>query len=58
MNEPPPLKGPGIRIPIIIPIKGRGVLIRGLHYYCIGFWYSRDPFPIKAGVRRGLGFRV
>ena len=32
INKPPPFKGLNIRIPIIIPIKGRGLLIRGLHY--------------------------
>ena len=26
INKPPPFKGPNIRIPIIIPIKGRGLL--------------------------------
>ena len=31
INKPPPFKGLNIRIPIIIPIKGRGFLIMGLH---------------------------
>ena len=31
INKPPPLKRLNIRIPILIPIKGRGFLIRGLH---------------------------
>ena len=32
INKPPPFNGLDIRIPIIIPIKGRGLLIMGLHY--------------------------
>ena len=32
INEPLPFKGLNIRIPIIIPIKGRGLLIMGLGY--------------------------
>ena len=32
INRPPPFNGLNIRIPTIIPIKGRGLLIRGLHY--------------------------
>ena len=30
-HKPPPFKGPNIRIPIRIPIKEEGLLIRGLH---------------------------
>ena len=30
IKKPPPFKGLNIRISIIIPIKGRGLLIRGL----------------------------
>ena len=33
----PPFKSLNIRIPTIIPVEGRGLLIRGLHYsgiYC------------------------
>ena len=29
INESPPFKGPNIRIPIIIPIKGRGLINQG-----------------------------
>ena len=29
INEPPPFKGPNIRFPIIIPIKGRGFINQG-----------------------------
>ena len=36
INKPAPFKGLNIRIPIIIPIKGRGLLIRGLHYLKMG----------------------
>ena len=32
INKAPPFKGLNIRIPIIIPINGRGLLIRGLGY--------------------------
>ena len=30
INKPPPFKGLNIRIPIIIPMKGKGLLVRGL----------------------------
>ena len=30
MNTPPPFKGPNIRIPIRIPIKGKGFINQGL----------------------------
>ena len=34
VNEPlPPFEGLNIRIPIITPIKGRGLLITDLDYY-------------------------
>ena len=29
INKPPPFKGPNIRIPSIIPIKGRGFINQG-----------------------------
>ena len=29
INERPPFKGPNIRIPIVIPIKGRGFINQG-----------------------------
>ena len=29
INKPPPFKGLNIRIPIIIPIKGKGFVIQG-----------------------------
>ena len=29
MNNPPPVKGPNIRIPVIIRIKGRGFINQG-----------------------------
>ena len=32
INNTPPFKGRNIRIPIIIPVKEGGLLIRGLHY--------------------------
>ena len=32
INNSPPFKDRNIRIPIIIPIKGRGLLIKGLGY--------------------------
>ena len=50
LNQPPPFKGPNNRIPIIIPIQGRGFinhgsgLALGLGFRVLGF--------------RVLGFRV
>ena len=41
INKPPAFKMLDIRIPIIIPIKGRGLLIRGLGQGgCRGFHYN------------------
>ena len=33
INKPPLFKGLNLRIPIIIPIRGGGLLIRGLGYF-------------------------
>ena len=31
MNKPPPFEGLNMRIPSIIPMKGRGLINQGLH---------------------------
>ena len=36
INKPPPFKGLKVRIPVIIPIHGGGLLIRGLPYVELG----------------------
>ena len=47
INKPPPFKGLNIRIPIIIPMKGRGFINQGLGIgfrgsglrdQCLRFW--------------------
>ena len=42
IKNPPPLKGLDIRIPITIPIKGRGFINHGsglgCHASALGFW--------------------
>ena len=41
INEPPPFKGLNIRIPIMIPIKGRGCINQGSWLAC------RERFAFK-----------
>ena len=50
INNPPPFKGLNTRIPIIIPMKGRGFINQGS---TLGFWVL--PLTLKW---LGLGFRV
>ena len=66
INNPPPFKGVNTRIPIIIPIKGNGSLIRGLHYprKCAGRGLHGHPSRTQASPRQvpgsllEIGFRV
>ena len=45
INTPPPRKGLNIRIPILIPSKGRGLLIRGLGKLLeLGLQVDEGPF--------------
>ena len=54
INKPPPFKGLHIRVPIIIPIKGRGYINHGstLNPYPKG-----RPDSLSGEVSRTSGFR-
>ena len=56
-NERPPFKGLNIRIPIIIPISGMGLLIRGLGKPCkspCGL-RQKEPHEVPARLAVHLG---
>ena len=54
INKPPPLKGLNLRIPIIIPIKGREFILQG----SAGEGpYDYHVTPVRS-LQLGLGFRV
>ena len=67
MNKPPPCKAPNIRIPIIIPIKGRGFIIipiKGRGFINQGStlglqlgpttFLRQDPCCLEALLQKGL----
>ena len=63
INKPPPFKGLNIRIPIIIPVRGRGFINRrlGLSYrlrYGAGPWPTTHEAKLADPFRRTLVFSI
>ena len=60
IDKPPPLKGLNIRIPVLIPIKGRGVINYGSTLYRVWGRTKNQQWNMKwkLGLHRGLQARL